>query len=255
MGLTSLALRFAAPPPRLTDFQRFLFIGPHPDDIEIGAGATAAALVEMGKTVSFLICTDGRYGLEYAPPGTTPEALIAIRKAECRAAAETLGVRELHFLDLCDGAQYDRDELLRGMARVIGEVQPEVLFAPDPFVASECHPDHLAVGETARTLAFFAPFREIMALHGAQSADVRALAYYMTARPNRFVKTGKCFDRQLDALRCHASQFPEDSAAWRSLRLYLRLRAHDFGLRTLSGRAEGFRVLGQTQMHCLPEAK
>ena len=209
----------------------------------------------MGKTVSFLICTDGRYGLEYAPPGTTPEALIAIRKAECRAAAETLDVRDLRFLDLCDGAQYSRDELLRGMARVIGEVQPEVLFAPDPFVASECHPDHLAVGEMARTLAFFAPFREIMALHGAQSADVRALAYYMTARPNRFVKTGKCFDRQLDALRCHASQFPEDSAAWRSLRLYLKLRESDFGLRTLSGRAEGFRVLGQTQMHCLPEAK
>ena len=255
MGLTSLVLRFAAPPPKLTDFSRFLFIGPHPDDIEIGAGATAAALAAMGKHVSFLICTDGRYGLEYAPPGTTPEALIEIRKAECRAAAEKLGVRDLRFLGLSDGAQYSRDELMRGMARVIGEVQPEVLFAPDPFVASECHPDHLAVGETARTLAFFAPFREIMALHGALCADVRALAYYMTARPNRFVKTGKCFDRQLDALRCHVSQFPEDSEAWRSLKLYLKLRARDFGARTLSGRAEGFRVLGQTQMHCLPEAK
>ena len=33
-----------------------------------------------------------------------------------------------------------------------------------------------------------------------------------------------------------------------------RLRAADFGLRNLCGRAEGFRVLGRTQMHCLPEA-
>ena len=36
--------------------------------------------------------------------------------------------------------------------------------------------------------------------------------------------------------------------------LYLKLRAADFGLRSLSGKAEGFRVLGRTQMHCLPEA-
>lgn len=255
MGLTSLALKFAAPPPKLTAFSRFLFIGPHPDDIEIGAGATAAALTAAGKSVSFLICTDGRYGMENAPEGTTPEALIAIRQAECRASAETLGVRDLHFLGLSDGAQYSREALLRGIARVVGEVQPEVLFAPDPFVASECHPDHLAVGETARTVAFFAPFREIMALHGAAPADVQALAYYMTARPNRFVKTGESFDRQIAALRCHASQFPENSEAWRSLALYLKLRARDFGLRSLSGRAEGFRVLGRTQMHCLPEAK
>jgi LmbE family N-acetylglucosaminyl deacetylase len=255
MGLTSLALRFAAPPPRLTAFSRYLFIGPHPDDIEIGAGATAAALAAMGKSVSFLVCTDGRYGLENAPAGTTPEALIAIRATECRAAAETLGVHDLRFLGLTDGAQYSREALLEGMARMIGEVQPEVLFAPDPFVASECHPDHLAVGETARTLAFFAPYREIMALHGAQSAEVQALAYYMTARPNRFVKTGAHFEQQLAALRCHASQFPESYEALNTLTTYLKLRALDFGLRSLSGRAEGFRVLGRTQMHCLPEAR
>ena len=36
--------------------------------------------------------------------------------------------------------------------------------------------------------------------------------------------------------------------------LYLKLRAADFGLRTFSRSAEGFRVLGRTQMHCLPEA-
>ena len=33
------------------------------DDIEIGAGATAAKLAAMGKKVTFLICTDGRYSM------------------------------------------------------------------------------------------------------------------------------------------------------------------------------------------------
>ena len=51
MSITKLALRFAVPLPKLLDFQRYLFIGPHPDDIEIGAGATAARLRSMGKEV------------------------------------------------------------------------------------------------------------------------------------------------------------------------------------------------------------
>ena len=254
MGLTRAALAFAAPLPRPEKFRRCLFIGPHPDDIEIGAGATAARFAAEGKEVSFLICLDGRFGLENAPAGTTPEALIEIRREESLRAAAALGVSDLRFLGLSDGGLYDREELLRGMARVIGEVKPEILFAPDPFVASECHADHLNVGEAARQLAFFAPFPEIMAAYGAQSAPVEAIAFYMTAHPNRFVGASGTFERQLTAIRCHESQFPAGSEALRSLELYLKLRAADFGLRSFRGRAEGFRVLGKTQMHCLPEA-
>ena len=76
MSLTGLVLCFAAPLPRVESFERYLFIGPHPDDIEIGAGATAAKLVKSGKRVSFLICLDGRFGLENAPAGTTPDELV-----------------------------------------------------------------------------------------------------------------------------------------------------------------------------------
>ena len=59
MSLSSLAIRFAAPLPDLEAFDRYLFIGPHPDDIEVGAGATAAKLAAAGKTVCFLVCLDG----------------------------------------------------------------------------------------------------------------------------------------------------------------------------------------------------
>ena len=44
MSLTRLALKFAVPAVKLEAYRRYLFIGPHPDDIEIGAGATAAKL-------------------------------------------------------------------------------------------------------------------------------------------------------------------------------------------------------------------
>ena len=254
MSLTRLVLRFAAPVPKVESFERYLFIGPHPDDIEVGAGATAAKLAAAGKQVSFLICTDGRFGLENAPKGTSPEELAERRKAECLDAARSLGVEDVHFLRLSDGGFYDTGELLCGIARVIGEVQPQIVLAPDPDVVSECHADHRNVGEAARRAAFFAPFPEIAKKRGAAAADVQAVAFYMTAKPNRFVKTKGLLDRQLNALLLHKTQFPLESEAFRSVSTYLKLRAADFDLRSLSGQAEGFRVLGRTGMHCLPEA-
>lgn len=255
MSITGFVLRFAAPLPRLMDYERYLFLGPHPDDIEIGAGATAARLAAAGKQVTFLICTDGRYGLEHAPAGTTPEALIEIRKAEAIASAKMLGVEDVRFLGLCDGGFYDPDAMLEGVARVIGQTRAQVIFAPDPDVKSECHVDHRRVGECARRLAYLAPYARIMSHYGAEAAPVDALAYYMTARPNRYVKTQGLLARQCEAVfRCHKSQFPPGCADARSIVLYLRLRSADFGLRSASAGAEGFRVLGRTQMHCLPEA-
>ena len=147
------------------------------------------------------------------------------------------------------------DALRDAMAKAVGESGAQVIFAPDPDCANECHTDHLNVGRIAKELAFFAPFDDIMARRGAKSAPVEAIALYMTARPNRFVKTAGYLERQLAALfDCHQSQFPRGCAAGKSIELYLKLRAADFGLRTLSRSAEGFRVLGRTQMHCLSEA-
>ncbi len=254
MSLLRLALRFAAPPPKVEGFERYLFLGPHPDDIEIGAGATAAKLAAAGKQVTFLLCTDGRFGLEHAPEGTRPEELIELRRAEALASAQALGVTDVRFLNFSDGGFYDFEALVRAVAGVVGEVRPQVLLAPDPDVTSECHVDHKNAGEAAKRLAFFAPFPEIMARYGAKAAPVQALAFYMTAHPNRFVETRGLLSRQTDALLCHRTQFPADSEAFRSVVLYLKLRAADFGLRSLQGQAEGFRVLGQTHMHCLPEA-
>ena len=254
MSITKTVLRFAASLPKLESFDRFLFLGPHPDDIEIGAGATAAKLAAMGKQVTFLICTDGRYGLTHAPEGTTPEQLISIRQAEARASAAVLGVTDVRFLPLSDGGFYTDEALCRGIAGVIGEVQPQVLFAPDPCVNSECHIDHLRTGEAARRLVFAAHSEHIMSRFGGKAAPTEAIAYYMTAKPNAFVGTHGSFEKQLRALfTCHPTQFPPDIPESRALRFYLKLRAFDFGLRTLKGKAEGFRLLDPTHMHCLPE--
>ena len=253
MSLTSFVIKRAAPLPRVESFSSYLFIGPHPDDIEIGAGATAAKLAASGKKVTFLVCLDGRFGFENIKEPVTPDQMAEIRKSECLDAASVLGVEDVRFLGLSDGGLYSTEELKTAMARAIGDIQPDIIFAPDPFVSSECHTDHLNVGETARRLAFFAPFRDIMEACGAKSAPVEAIAYYMTAKPNRYVAVSAYTEKQKAALRCHKSQFPQGSDALRSLESYLKLRSADFGIRSLKGRAEGFRVLGRTHMHCMPE--
>lgn len=255
MSLLKLILKAAVPIPRIEEYRRFLFVGPHPDDIEIGAGATAAKLAAMGKEVCFLVCMDGRFGDGSAPEGIRGDRLVELRKQEAIASAAMLGIKDVRFLDLRDGGFYEQKELVEGIARVTGDFQPEVMLTPDPDVTSECHADHRNVGNAVRQVAYFAPYSGIMAGYGAKAAPVQAVAYFMTAKPNRFVKTRGYLALQLKSVfDCHRSQFPEGSAEGNSIALYLKLRAADFGLRSGKGCAEGFRVLGVTHMHCFPEA-
>jgi LmbE family N-acetylglucosaminyl deacetylase len=256
MSLTSWILKAAAPVPQIENYQRFLFVGPHPDDIEIGAGATAAKLAAMGKNVCFLVCLDGRFGENQAPEGVRGERLVEVRRQEAIASAAMLGITDVRFLNLCDGGFYEQKGLLHKIAQVAGSFQPDVILAPDPSVTSECHVDHLNVGAAARQVACFAPYGGIMEGYGAKAAPVQALAYYMTAKPNRFVKTSGYLPLQLKAVfDCHLSQFPAGDDTGKMIAQYLKLRSIDFGIRSLKGQAEGFRVLGMLHMHCMPESE
>ncbi len=254
MGLTRLALKIAAPAPKIEDYSNYLFIGPHPDDIEIGAGATAAKLAAAGRNVTFLILTDGRYGDGFSN-GVKGDELAALRKDECLRSAEVLGIKDVRFLGLSDGGFYAYEDMLKGIAKAVGECRPDIIFAPDHLTGRECHADHLNTGRAATHIAYMAPYGGIMERYGAARADVKGIAYYMTAKPNRYVKvTKQQFEQQNEALfGCHTSQFPDGTNEKTQLALYMKLRSVDFGIRNLCSHAEGFRVLGQTHMHCTPE--
>ncbi len=246
-------LKCAVPAPHPEAFERFLFVGPHPDDIEIGAGAAAAKLAAAGKAVCFVIVTDGRYGVENLAEPIAPDELAMLRRREAVRSAAVLGVKDVRFLDLSDGGFYGERELLEKLAAVTADFQPQVIFAPDPAPANETHPDHLRVGRAAAQIACFAYNGEIMERYGAAAAPVEAVAFYMTARPNRFVGTFGYTGLQKKALAAHRTQFPEGSDAWKDIQTYLKLRAGFCGLRSGRRRAEGFRMLGKAQGHVLAE--
>ena len=126
MSILKRIIRLAAPFPKIGQFERFLFIGPHPDDIEIGAGATAAKLAAQRKKICFLICTDGRFGTSNSS-GIGPEEMAEFRKREAIESANMLGIEDVRFLGLSDGGFYEMAELVKGIAAVVGDFKPDVV--------------------------------------------------------------------------------------------------------------------------------
>src|SRR5579884_1916188 len=83
--------------------QRIMVIIAHPDDAESFCGGTMARLAAEGRDIHYLVVTRGDKGSN--DPAMLPERLASIREEEQRRAAETLGVRQVTFLDgYFDGA-------------------------------------------------------------------------------------------------------------------------------------------------------
>ena len=244
-------LKKAVPLPKLTQFDRYLFIGPHPDDIEVACGGTVAALTKLGKKVTFLIATNGCVGS--VDPTLTSEQIVAVRKREALKSAEMLGVADVRFLPYNDGDDYDKDAMKRDFVAAILDTQAQVVFCPDYTTPSECHPDHLNVGRLATDAVFVASWDKLSARLGLQgSVQGITLAYYYTHKPNSYVGVRKTYKLRREAVACHKSQFTDGDLA--NLQAYFNLREIRFGLRSCKGRAEGFRVLASTHQHCFPEA-
>lgn len=247
--LKSILLK-AVPVPKIQNFSNYLFVGPHPDDIEVACGATVARLVSMGKKVTFVICTDGRVG---ALDGSlTSEQIVEIRQKESLESARLLGVQDVRFLPFHDGGDYTVDELAKALVPHILDVCPQIVFCPDHTVPSECHPDHLKTGQAVTKAVFLASWDKLTSQLGLQgSVPNLNLAYYYTHKPNRYFKISKYRKAHLEAIACHKSQF--DTANLNVFKTYFGVRQLRFGLRSCKGHADGYRVLSPTHQHCFPE--
>lgn len=257
--MISLILKKMVPLPDIRKMKNALFIGPHPDDIEIGAGGTAHRLASGGAKVTFVVCTDG--GCGSTDLSMTPERLSAIRLEEAKKGAARIGATEVRFLGYPDGGSYSSWEMALRLAEVIAEIRPDIVFCPDPDLSSECHPDHLRTAEAARTAVFLSAIPNVLKRNGiAFDADhyfkssSPALAYYFTHRVNRRVGLDKMdLEAKREAILCHESQFPPNSAEWKNISAYLRLRQTGLGFGIWRSQAEGFFTLSATHQHCFPE--
>ena len=256
MSLKKRILHLIIPLPEIDSCDNYVFVAPHPDDAEVGAGATMAKLAEKGKRITLIIATDGRYGSESAEYDR--DALAAKRREEQEASARLLGIQETVFLPFADGGLYDERDLVRALVKEFARLKPQAIFCPDPLLHTECHADHLKVGRAALNAALMCANAPIASdIAGESPANVAMVAMYYTDEPNKYFATGKKYlELQQAAMRLHASQFTftdDGKGTGDMIMLYNKFRALRFGLKTLKGYADGFRVLAPAHTHCCAE--
>jgi LmbE family N-acetylglucosaminyl deacetylase len=159
-----------------------LAVGAHPDDVELGCGATLALYKKMGHKVCILVLTRGEASGD-------PKS----RAWECKYAARTLGVDRLCFGDLSDTKITDGVETIKAIESVIDRLEPEVVFAHS---CKDGHQDHRNAG-----LASMSAARNVGKILLYESPA--ALKEFC---PQVFVDVGSTFGLKLEALKAFASQ-------------------------------------------------
>ena len=173
-----------------------LVFGPHPDDIEIGLGATVARHVALGFRVGLCDLTAGEMGSN----GTVDERL-----AEAEAARVTLGAAwrtNLRWPDRAIGRDSAHE---RGAAALIREAQPRAVALP---YWSDRHPDHAEASRVLTEAVFNSGLRRYPASGEAWKPE--SVCYYFindSAEPSFVIDVSDYYEVKRRALACYESQF------------------------------------------------
>ncbi|MFQ5721293.1 MAG: PIG-L deacetylase family protein [Candidatus Aminicenantales bacterium] len=190
-----------------------LVITPHPDDAEFGAAGTVARLTSQGKTVIYIVCTNGDKGTDSLQ--LKPEELAKIREKEQLEAAKVLGVKDVIFLRHSDQSLEDTPQFRKEIVSYIRFYRPEIVITADPYRRYVWHRDHRIVGRVVLDAVF--PYaRDIWAYpdllqKGLKPHKVREI--WLWASEERDINFRSditpTFDLKLKALGCHKSQIKE----------------------------------------------
>jgi bacillithiol biosynthesis deacetylase BshB1 len=185
-----------------------LAVGAHPDDVELGCGATVARLVARGRAVGVLDLTAGELG-------TRGDART--REREARAAAAALAVAWRHCLGMPDGGLDGGDDGQIGI--VVGALRgarPRVVLLPDE---RDPHPDHAAAAVLVRRAAFLAGVGKYRPEAGGAFRPRLLLAYpgpRQSPEPALVVDVSLAYSGKRVALAAHASQFDPSAGGERT---------------------------------------
>lgn len=123
---------------------RVFALAAHPDDIEFQMAGTLILLRQAGYEIHYMNIANGSCGTAEH----SKEEIIAIRRAEARAAAQSIGAI-FHESLVDDLAIYYEPGLLARVAAVMREVAPEILLLQSPQDYMEDHQNAVRLGVTA----------------------------------------------------------------------------------------------------------
>ncbi len=209
-------------------------IGAHPDDVEVGTGGVLVALNRSGFKTGIIYLTAGEMGT-----GGTPE----IRAEEAIEAARVMGSDIIRTFDWGDCKLFDSYEKRLELAAIIRECTPKIILAPYPHVGHgrrQSHPDHVAAGQIVINAVNYASLKK-MPIGGEPHRVDRVFHYFLPPgmAPNFVVDITDHYDRWIEALKCHKSQFlnPEKS---RDYMWSLESMARSFGQQAGCRYGQGF---------------
>jgi bacillithiol biosynthesis deacetylase BshB1 len=204
-----------------------LAFGPHPDDAEIGVGATLLKLKANGHSTGIIDLTAGDLGWG------TPE----VRAKESAAASKLLKLDVRENLDMGDFRVTDSFENQCKVAAAIRKHRPQVVLAPYydlPITRGLGHNDHWKGGQVVANAFNLAHLRKAPVAGEAHQA--KAIYFYYVppgTRATFIVDVSDQVEAWLDAIDCHQSQFHNPEKPSREgappVREYMRANARHWG--------------------------
>lgn len=220
-----------------------LAIGAHPDDVELGCGATVAKEIAAGKKVGILDLTRGELGTR-----GTPE----IREQEAKAAAAILGVEVRDNLGIPDGFFTNSKENQLKIIEVLRKYQPDIVLCN---AVDDRHIDHGKGAKLASDACFLSGLRRIETTHQGepQQAWRPKLVYHYiqwkNLEPDFVVDVGDFIKKKEEAVFAYTSQFydpnsddPSTPISSSNFKESISYRARDLGRLIGADYAEGFMV-------------
>jgi len=188
-------------------------VGAHPDDVEIGCGATLSVLAARGARVGIVDLTDG----EPTPRSSGP----AERFREAERATRLLGAVHREILGFPNRRLFDDFAVRVALARVLRRHRPRVVLAlgDKTPLASPDHAQAVAICEAA---LFYARLCKWDAVFAGLPVHVvpQFLSYFLSPAvphvpPGHFplvVDVAGHLERKLEAIAAYRSQFPPEKA-------------------------------------------
>jgi len=186
---------------------KIIMIGAHPDDCDIKGGGTAALFVQMGHQVKFVSVTNGDAGHMEEGGGM----LAKRRMAEAKEAGRRLGVT-YDVLDHHDGELLATLPIRLEIIRIIREWDADVVIS---HRSNDYHPDHRYTAVLVQDAAYMVGVPNIAADTPPLGKNPVFLYFQDNfQKPNPFepdiaVDISSVFDKKIDALDAHESQFYE----------------------------------------------
>lgn len=220
-----------------------LAFGAHPDDVELGAGATIAKEVSLGKKVGIVDLTRGELGTRGS---------AELRDSEATDAKEILGVSVRENLAFADGFFKNDKEHQLEIIKMIRKYKPEIVLCN---AIDDRHIDHGKGSKLVSDACFLSGLLKIETNFNGENQEkwrpklVYHYIQWKSIEPDFVVDVSKFMDKKIASVLAYGSQFydpnsdePETPITSKNFTESIEYRAKDLGRLIGVSYAEGFTV-------------